>query len=66
LLRTATKRKFDDDATETPLMFDSNLDFWEFLYEKELAKGNDPGDSWHISRKIKTFDDDKNLHGIQY
>jgi hypothetical protein len=42
-------------------MFDSNLDFWEFLYEKELEKGTNMED-WHIHRKIKNMEDEKNMH----
>lgn len=48
LLRKAVKRKFTDDLAETPLMFDSNLDFWEFLYKDRTSKEGIVED-WHIS-----------------
>jgi hypothetical protein len=48
LLKLAVSKSFHDDPVETPLMFDSQLDFWEFHYWEELEKYGQV--DWHLSK----------------
>ncbi|KAJ3386033.1 WD repeat-containing protein 87 [Lobulomyces angularis] len=52
LLRQSEKLKFIDDIIETPLMFDTQLDFWEFVYDNDLKK-HGKIDFWHLQKKLK-------------
>jgi hypothetical protein len=55
LLKDLSTKNYDDDANESPIDFDSNLEFWSMQYEKhidELDKSIKTGDnvnvtSWH-------------------
>ncbi|RKO89595.1 hypothetical protein BDK51DRAFT_50864 [Blyttiomyces helicus] len=54
LLKQAESLKFIDDVNEMPLKFDSNLDFWEYYYEWEVAaKGLGAVSSWHVPKESK-------------
>ena len=40
---------FPDDDIESPLQFDTNLDFWEYYYDQEV-KNNGVVDFWHVPK----------------
>ncbi|KAJ3029457.1 WD repeat-containing protein 87 [Rhizophlyctis rosea] len=49
LLRQASSISFPDDAVESPLQFDSHLDFWQYRYDEEV-KERGGVDYWHIPK----------------
>ncbi|KAJ3092885.1 WD repeat-containing protein 87 [Quaeritorhiza haematococci] len=48
---------FQDDVFELPIMFDSNLDFWE-IYRVMLEKAGVVVQTWHVNRRSGQDDSD--------
>ncbi|KAJ3145741.1 WD repeat-containing protein 87 [Geranomyces michiganensis] len=52
LLRAALTRTFADDVKEESLPFDSSVDFWEGVLEKNLRERGEVG-YWHVRRNLR-------------
>ncbi|KAL5033244.1 hypothetical protein BDV3_000251 [Batrachochytrium dendrobatidis] len=50
MLKQLVTRAYMDDESEIPVLFDPNLDFWEYRYEQELKQSKKVED-WHMQKE---------------
>ncbi|KAI8810461.1 hypothetical protein BJ742DRAFT_800389 [Cladochytrium replicatum] len=64
ILKAISSKTFTDDEAEIPLMFDSNLDFWQYYYNQSKSIDG----FWHVHRVrdefLKEIDIPAHLHSI--
>ncbi|TPX68035.1 hypothetical protein SpCBS45565_g03331 [Spizellomyces sp. 'palustris'] len=51
-LKRAAHMDFSDDPQETPLPFDTSVDFWERVYEKDIREKGEIG-FWHVKKDVR-------------